>query len=67
MNIQIILELSEQGGYTALVPALLGCISEGDSKKEAIKNVQEALLLYLEPIEADHRFTPEAEYFNIAL
>jgi len=32
---------------------LLGCISEGDTKEEAIKNIQEAIELYLEPVEDD--------------
>ena len=39
---------SDEGGYTVYVPALPGCISEGDSKKEALKNIREAIELYLE-------------------
>ena len=53
MKIKIILEPSEDGGYTVYVPSLLGCISEGDTKEEAIKNIQEAIELYLEPVEDD--------------
>ena len=49
MKLQIILEPSEEGGYTVTVPALLGCISEGDSLDEAVANIQEAIELYLEP------------------
>ena len=49
MNIQVVLEPSDEGGYTAFVPALPGCISEGDNKDEAIKNIQAAIALYLEP------------------
>ena len=67
MNIQIVLEPSDEGGYTAFVPALPGCISEGDNKNEAIKNIQAAIALYLEPVPDDHSFAPEAEYFDIAL
>ena len=52
---------------TGFVPALPGCISEGDNKDEAIKNVQEAIALYLESVEDDHSFAPEAEHFDIAL
>jgi len=51
MKIKIILEPSEDGGYTVYVPSLPGCISEGDTKEEAIKNIQEAIELYLEPVE----------------
>lgn len=50
MKLQIILERSDEGGYTVYVPSLPGCISEGETKKEALKNIQEAIELYLEPI-----------------
>lgn len=48
MKLQIILEPSEEGGYSVTVPVLPGCISEGDSLDEAIANIQEAIELYLE-------------------
>ncbi len=67
MKLQIVLEPSDEGGYTAIVPALPGCISEGDIKDEAIANVQEAIALYLEPVEDDKSFTPDVEYLDIAL
>jgi len=50
MKLKIILEPSEEGGYTVFVPALPGCISEGDIKEEALKNIREAIELYLEPV-----------------
>lgn len=49
MKLKIVLEPSEEGGYTVYVPSLPGCISEGDSKEEAIENIREAIELYLEP------------------
>lgn len=67
MKIQVVLEPSDEGGYTALVPALPGCISEGDTKDEAIRNVREAIEVYLEPVEDDYSFAAEAEYFDVAL
>ena len=48
MILKIYLEKSEEGGYTVTVPSLPGCISEGDTKEEAIKNIKEAIELYLE-------------------
>ena len=51
MKLQVILEHSDEGGYTVSVPALPGCISEGDNIDEALENIQEAIKLYLEPIE----------------
>ncbi|MGD0946272.1 MAG: type II toxin-antitoxin system HicB family antitoxin [Candidatus Binatia bacterium] len=53
MKLHVVLEPSEQGGFTALVPALPGCISEGDTRDEALANIQEAIALYLEPVEDD--------------
>ncbi|MEM6613731.1 MAG: type II toxin-antitoxin system HicB family antitoxin [Cyanobacteria bacterium P01_C01_bin.72] len=53
MKLQVVLEPSEEGGYTVYVPALPGCISEGDSVDEAMKNIQEAIELYLEPVGTD--------------
>ncbi len=53
MRIQIVLEPSDEGGYTALAPSLPGCISEGDTAEEAMANIREAIELYLEPIEDD--------------
>jgi len=57
MRLQIVLEPSDEGGYTVLVPSLPGCISEGNTKEEAIKNIQEAIALYLEPVEGDQSFS----------
>ena len=48
-DLQIVLEASDEGGYTAYVPALPGCISEGNSRDEALSNIREAIELYLEP------------------
>ncbi len=51
MKLKIVLEPSEDGGYTVYVPSLPGCISEGDSKEEAEANIKEAIELYLEPVD----------------
>jgi len=42
-NFSVILESQENGGYTALVPALPEIVTEGDSKAEAVANVEEAI------------------------
>ncbi len=49
MKFKVVLEKQSEGGYTVTVPALPGCISEGDTRAEALKNIQEAIELYLEP------------------
>ena len=38
----------ELGGYTVYIPALPGCISEGDTFEQAAANIREAAVLYLE-------------------
>lgn len=45
-----VFELNEDGGYTVTVPALPGCITEGDTFEEAAKNIKEAATLYLETV-----------------
>lgn len=51
MDIKVVLETCEEGGYTVYVPSLPGCISEGDTRDEALANIREAIELYLEPVE----------------
>ena len=53
MKLKIIMEPSDEGGYTVYVPALPGCISEGDTAEEALENIREAIELYLEATEDD--------------
>jgi len=67
MNLRVVLEPSEEGGFTALVPALPGCISEGDTREEALRNIEEAIRLYLEPVDDDMASGPGAEVVEIAV
>jgi len=68
MKLKIVLELSEEGGYTVTVPSLPGCISEGATREEALKNIQEAIELYLEPVEDDLPVNRDTvEYLEIAV
>ncbi|MDL1872548.1 type II toxin-antitoxin system HicB family antitoxin [Deltaproteobacteria bacterium PRO3] len=67
MKIKIVLEPSDEGGYTVYAPSLPGCISEGDTKEEALKNIQEAISLFLEPVEDDLILPPNSEQLEIAI
>jgi predicted RNase H-like HicB family nuclease len=51
MHLKVVYEPSEEGGYTVFVPALPGCVSEGESLDEARANILEAIALYLEETE----------------
>lgn len=67
MKLKIVLEKSDEGGYTVHVPGLPGCISEGDNKEEALSNIKEAIELYLEPVDDDLIISPEIEIMEIAV
>ena len=67
MKLTIILEPSEEGGYTVTVPSLPGCISEGETREEVLVNIREAIEIYLEPVEEDQIFSPKAESMELAI
>jgi predicted RNase H-like HicB family nuclease len=67
MTIRVVLEPSEDGGYTVIVPALPGCISEGDTRDEALANIREAIALYLEPVDDDLDFSANAELIEVTV
>lgn len=67
MKLHVVIEPSDEGGYTATVPALPGCISEGETREETLTNIREAIQLYLEPVEDDSELSADAEVIEIAL
>ena len=48
MRYTVVLEQEEDGGYVATVPALPACVSQGDTRAEALDNIREAIELYVE-------------------
>jgi len=67
LKFRIMLEPGEEGGYTAILPPLLGCISEGDTRDEALANIREAIQLYLEPVEDDSHLPANSEVIEISM
>ena len=56
----IVLDPDEKGrGYTVLVPALPGCITQGRSREEALRRAREAITAYIASLEADGEPVPE--------
>jgi predicted RNase H-like HicB family nuclease len=50
---------SEEGGYVITVPALPGCVTQGDTREEALTNARDAIRLFLEDLAAHGEPTPE--------
>jgi predicted RNase H-like HicB family nuclease len=48
MRYTVVLEREDDGEYVASVPALPGCVSQGDTRSEALNNIREAIELYVE-------------------
>ena len=48
MRYTVILEQEPDGGYGASAPALPGCVSQGDNRAGALRNIRQAIELYVE-------------------
>jgi predicted RNase H-like HicB family nuclease len=65
MRFTVVLEQEQDGGYVASAPALPGCVSQGETRAEALTNIREAIEVYIEdcrdagdpvPVEAGKEF-----------
>ncbi len=56
-----VFEASEDGGYAVSIPALPGCISEGETFEDALKNIKEAATLYLDDLRASNEKIPSEQ------
>ena len=62
---QVIIKPGEDGFWLAECPSLPGCISQGQSKKEAIQNIREAIEGYIEVLQEDGDPIPEDDMESI--
>ncbi len=53
-NFEVVLEEDVAGGYVALVPRLPGCVSQGESRTEALDNVKDAIKAMLSVLKEDN-------------
>jgi predicted RNase H-like HicB family nuclease len=67
MNIKVIIEPGEDAYFVARVPALRGCWSQGKTKDEALKNIREAIDLFLEPEPSDYLPQSGREVVELAI
>ncbi|MCL5667522.1 MAG: type II toxin-antitoxin system HicB family antitoxin [Candidatus Thermoplasmatota archaeon] len=59
MKYTVILEPGEDGYIIVNVPALPGCITQGKTREEALKNAREAIELYIEVLKEDNEPIPQ--------
>lgn len=52
MKYRVLIEQDEDGVFVAEVPSLPGCISQGETREQAVENIKEAIALYLESLAA---------------
>ncbi len=50
MDYTVVLERNDDGRWTVTCPVLPGCISEGDTRREAVAHIRDAILLYLRAV-----------------
>ena len=61
-NYKILLNKEEDGGYMVTVPALPGCITQGDTIDEALAMAKEAIELYVEELQSRGEPIPDNSY-----
>ena len=65
MKYRVVIEQDEDGVFVTEVPALPGCISQGNTRSEALTNIQEAMEAYLESLMAHNEPIPPSIYEEI--
>ena len=62
---RVLVEQDEDGVFVAEVPSLPGCISQGNTRSEALQNIQEAITAYLESLKAHNEPIPPSIYEEV--
>ena len=57
----VIIEREDTGGYHAFCPALRGCHSQGETYEEIVRNIEEAVKLYIESLKAHSEPVPSED------
>jgi predicted RNase H-like HicB family nuclease len=64
---RIVLEPQQEGGYTVYVPALPGCVSQGETVEEAMDNIKEAITVYVDSLKDRGINLPQVEEREVAV
>ena len=58
MNYRVQLDQDEDGIFVASCPALPGCVSQGETRQEVLRNIEEAVAGYLESLREHDESVP---------
>ena len=70
MKYRILIEQDEDGVFVAECPSLPGCISQGKTRKEALENIHDAIIGYIESLKKHNEPIPpsiEEEIVEVAI
>lgn len=67
MKLKIVVEPDEAGFHVARCPSLKGCWSQGRTKAEAVENIKEAILLYLDAGAKTFKPTAKQKVLSVTL
>jgi predicted RNase H-like HicB family nuclease len=67
MKLKVLVHPAEEGGYWAEVPAMPGCISEGESFDETLANIREAAAGWLDVSAEQGQSDPHAQVVEVDL
>jgi predicted RNase H-like HicB family nuclease len=66
MKLHVRIDQDEAGYYVAEAPALPGCLSQGKTREEAMKNIQEAVEGWLDVMESKRKY-PKEELIEVVV
>jgi len=58
MKYTVLIRAGNESGYVATVPALPGCVSQGRTRRQALRNAKEAMEAYIEALLEDGLAVP---------
>ncbi len=67
MKLRVVVHTAEEGGFWAEVPALPGCVSQGESFSETLANIREAAEGWLEVVDESATHDADSQLAEIEL
>jgi len=65
MKLKTVIHKAEEGGYWAEIPAIPGCVTQGDSFEELLKNIYEAVEASLSVDVQDYKIQKDDQLLEI--